>query len=132
MDIRTIKNDREKFWTNHAKLKMLQYGISPVAVKKVLNHPWRVVEGIAPETIAAMIRKDSKKTQKELWVMYQKRKSHSPAYLSSVEQAGGAEKLKSKGPRSRIRIISAWIYPGVSPKGKEIFIPDDVWKELDL
>jgi len=31
---------------------------------------------------------------------------------------------------SKTKIISAWIYPGVSPKGKDIYVPEDVWKEL--
>ncbi len=30
----------------------------------------------------------------------------------------------------QIKIISAWIYPAESPKGKEIFIPDEAWEEL--
>jgi hypothetical protein len=121
MDIRTIKNDKYLFWTNHSKFKMLQYGISPAMVKKVLARPERIVEGIAPETIASMIRKDSKKSQRELWVMHQKNIS---AY------GGKNKKSKIKATEGRIKIISAWIYPGVSPKGKEIYIPQDVWDEI--
>lgn len=106
MDIRTIKNTREIFWTNHSKYKLLQYGLSPTAVKSVIRRPERTENGIAPDTTAVMKRKDGKKIKKEIWVMYQK--------------AG----IKKK-------IISAWIYPGVSPKGRDIFIPEDVWAILD-
>lgn len=105
MDIRNIKNDRRFFWTNHVKGKLLQYGLSPTMVKKVINRPERTEEGVAPETVAVMMRKDTKKTQREMWVMFQK-------------------------SGSKLKIISAWIYPGVSPQGKDIFIPEDVWEAL--
>jgi hypothetical protein len=105
MDIRIIKNDRNFFWTNHSKYKLLQYGLSLSMVKKVINRPERTEEGIAPNTTALMKRKDSKKTKREVWVMYQK---------------FGIKK----------KIISTWIYPGVSPVGKDIYIPDDAMEEL--
>jgi len=111
MDISSIKNTREFFWTNHSKYKLFYYSLGPTIVKKVIRRPERIEEGIAPKTTAVMIRKDTKKQKKEVWVMYQKNKKQ--------------EKIIS-----RIKIISTWIYPGVSPKGKEIFIPEDVWKEL--
>jgi hypothetical protein len=106
MDIKAIKNSGNYFWTNHSKYKLLQYGLSPTLVKKVIRRPARIENGIAPDTTAAMVRKDGKKIKKEVWVMYQK-----------------------MGHRKKI--ISAWIYPGVSPKGKEIFIPEDVWEEIN-
>lgn len=113
MDIRAIKNDRYYFWTNHVKYKMQQYGLSPTTIKKVLRRSERLEEGIAPETTAVMRRKDTKKTQREIWVMYQK-----PETKTEVSKF------------SRTKIISAWIYPGVSPKNREIFIPEDVWEAL--
>ena len=106
MDIKAIKNTREFFWTSHVKYKLLQYGLSPTIVKKVIRRPERTEEGIAPKTTAVMLRKDSKKTKKEVWVMYQK------------------TEFKKK-------IISAWIYPGVSQRGKDIYIPEDVLEELN-
>lgn len=106
MDIKLIKNTGEFFWTNHSKYKLLQYNLSPMMVKKVIRRPQRTEEGIAPNTTAVMIRKDGKKTKREVWVMFQK---------------AGVKK----------KIISTWIYPGVSPKGKEIFIPEDVWEEIN-
>lgn len=66
MDIKAIKNTREFFWTNHSKYKLLQYGISPTIVKKVIRRPERIEDGIAPETVAVMMRKDTKKTERSL------------------------------------------------------------------
>lgn len=114
MDIRAIKNDSLHFWTNHAKYKLLQYGLSPTAIKNVIRRPERTEEGIAPETTAVMRRKDSKKVKREIWVMYQKVKR---------------EKVKGKSG-GKIKIISAWIYPGISPKDREIFVPEEVWEAL--
>ncbi len=70
-----------------------------------MRHPHRVEEGIAPNTVAAM--QQAGKT--EIWLMYQD--------------------FKSKN-NSGIRIITAWRYPGKSPKGKEIPIPDTIKKEI--
>ena len=86
MDLRTIKNTKEFFWTNHAKYKLLQYNLSPTAVKNVVRRPERTEEGVAPNTTAVMKRKDTKKMKREIWVMFQKR---------------GIKK----------KIISNWIYP---------------------
>jgi hypothetical protein len=113
MDIRTLKNGRGYFWTNHTKYKLLEYGLSPTAIKSVVRRPERTEVGIAPNTTAVMRRKDGKKIKREVWVMYQNRETrnvkHEPV----------------------IKIISVWIYPGVSPQGKEIFIPEDVWEEIN-
>jgi hypothetical protein len=38
--------------------------------------------------------------------------------------------FQNKVSTGRIKIISAWIYPGKTKKGKEIFIPDDTLAEL--
>ncbi len=88
-------------WTNHAKAKMNFYRLSPGRVRRVMNAPKRVEEGVAPKTIAMMQptsikmsggRAGSKKEEKwaqEIWVMVQDR---------------GKER----------RVISAWRYPGVS------------------
>jgi len=119
MDIKVIKNDRMYFWTNHSKYKLLQYNLSPSAVKKVLRMPERTEEGIAPETTAVMKRKDTKKTKREVWVMFQRKSK--------------TQKVELKGSEaSKIRIISTWIYPGVSPTGRDIYIPEDAWEEIEL
>jgi hypothetical protein len=122
MDVKKIKNDRNYFWTNHVKNKMFQYGLSPQIVRKVIGKPERIERGIAPRTTAQMIRKDGKKIKKEIWVMWQKK-------LKAENEKLKAEK-ENKNLFHGVKIISAWIYPGVSPKGKEIFIPEDVWTEI--
>jgi hypothetical protein len=114
VDIRTIKNDKNYFWTNHSKYKLFYYNLSPSIIRKVIRNPQRVEEGIAPNTTALMIRKDGKNNKKEIWVMIQKRITLSVKHLAKT------------------KIISAWIYPGVSSKGKEIYVPDDVWEELKM
>lgn len=117
------KNDYKYYWTFHSKRKLLQYGIGPGLVKRVIRHPERKEEGIAERTIAVMKTK-GKKNPQEVWVMYQTAQN-SKSKTKSLEAGGG--NLNS----GKIKIISTWIYPGVSPKGKEIFVPDEVWEELE-
>lgn len=96
-------------WTNHSKNKMKFYGISESRVKRVLRSPKRIEEGIAENTIALMQPPSVKKRDgkeiwtQEIWVMTQKR--------------GG-----------KLRIISAWRYPGRSSNRNPI--PQDILNEL--
>ena len=90
---------------------MLHYRISEQKIKTVLNSPSRKEEGIAPKTTAVMKRNDTPKRKEEIWVMFQK-------------------KSNVKGQMLKVIVISAWRYPGVSPKGKEIPIPQDILDEL--
>ncbi len=99
------KNDRNYLWTSHSKRKLFQYGLGPGVVKRVMRHPDRKEEGIAEKTVAVMKDKSTKSANKELWVMYQI--------------------VKSKK-----RVISAWIYPGKTEPGAEIYVPDEVWEEI--
>ncbi len=126
MDIKSIKNTREFFWTNHSKIKLLQYGLSPSLIKTIIKKPERTEKGIAPKTTAVMKRKDTKKTKKEVWVMYQ-RNIKKDKKIHSIKSAKGDAVLPQF---NRVKIISAWIYPGISPKGKDIYVPEDVWREL--
>ena len=119
------KNDSKYHWTNHVIRKMGFYGLSPDRVKRIIRNPKRVEEGIAENTIGVMSAvggsasggqlKNNKLTWKsEIWVMYQKKNQN----------------LKIKNQNSKIIIISAWRYPGVSPVGKKISIPQDILEEL--
>jgi len=105
------KNTKEFYWTNHIKRKMIYYGLGEGRLRRILKSPKRKEEGIAPETIAVMQGSGTKKPT-EIWLMYQ---------LAS-RQGGQAGRKK--------KMISAWRYPGVSPKGKEIPIPEDILEEL--
>lgn len=99
------KNTNSLHWTQHSKAKMRQYQLSERRVLRVLKNPERKEEGIAPGTIAAMQTYGTKRHPKEIWVMYQ------------IE-------------KSKIKIISAWRYPGKTKIGKPPPIPEDTLEEL--
>lgn len=91
------------YWTKHAKAKMRYYALSEQRVRRVLNSPLRIEEGIAEGTIALMQRAGSKKHPYEIWVMARD------------------EKLTRK-------IISAWRYPGITHPGEPL--PEEILKEF--
>lgn len=83
------KKNEKIFWTKHSQRKMCFYRLSEQRVRRVLNWHQRIERGIAPETLALMQTAGTKKHPYEIWVMIQK-----------------------KDLNSRIKIISAWKYPG--------------------
>lgn len=105
-------------FTAHARYKMKQYGLSEQKVKGIIRNPRRTQKGIAPQTAAVMQPISPKMVagkevwKQEIWTMFVKKKS-------------------TFGPlgRESIRIISAWRYPGMSPKGNPI--PEEIWRELE-
>ncbi len=113
------KNDGRFVWTNHVVGKMMFYGLSAQKIKSILSNYKRKEEGIAPDTIAVMQPAGSKKRPSEIWVMYQR--------------ANQKSKVKNQnfGNQSAVKIISAWRYPGTSPAGKRLEIPEDVLAELE-
>lgn len=104
MDVRLKKliSSKPLYWTEHAKFKMRQYGLSEARVKRVLRAPSRVESGIAPKTVAVMSPAGTKRPQ-EIWCMYQDTKKER-------------------------KIIAAWRYPGVSPVRQPPPFPDDLMK----
>ncbi|MGB9848173.1 MAG: DUF4258 domain-containing protein [Minisyncoccia bacterium] len=111
-----IPQDSETIvWTKHAIEKMIQYQLSESRVRRVLHTPHRIEEGIAPETIAAMQSVGTKKHPKEIWVMFQKVKIKKP---------------KNKLSKDKIRIISVWRYPGVTPIRQLPNLPPEEWEIL--
>jgi len=105
MDPQKQPRNTDRFeWTMHVVSKMKQYSLSENRVKRVINNPKRKEEGIAPNTIAVM-QPNSSKHSYEFWAMYQVR-------------------------GSKIRIITAWKYPGKSPIKGPIPIPLDILEEL--
>lgn len=102
-------------WTQHSLQKLRQYNLSVSRIKRVLRYPKRKEVGVVPQTIAAMQPAGSKKRPQEIWVMTQ--------ILNSNNQ-----KTKSK---PKVKIISVWRYPGVSPVHEPPPIPDEVWEILD-
>ena len=127
------KDDPKYEWTNHAKEKMGYYRLSESLIKRIVRFPQRTEEGIAPKTVAVMqSRTRPKKVMgksvngtEEIWVMYQEvgKNSKSDARNSNLKI------LLAGAPKKRI--ISAWRYPGQSPIGKKIPIPDEILQELE-
>lgn len=101
------QNDKRYSWTFHAKEKMEYYGISPSRVRRIVRKPTRVEEGIASNTVAAMQPAGTKRHQ-EIWVMYRT----------------GRDKDNAK----KIRIITAWRYPGESPERNPV--PLDILEDI--
>ncbi|MGB9743355.1 MAG: hypothetical protein ACPLW9_01420 [Minisyncoccales bacterium] len=110
--MRLIENEKQEFiWTNHARQKLRQYRFSEKRVLRIFRRPDRVEEGIAEGTIAAMQITGTKKHPTEAWVMY--------------------VIIKSKN-KKKIKIISAWRYPGRTPANERPIIPQDTLEELEL
>lgn len=91
-------------WTQHSRRKMRFYKLSEQRVKRILNSPHRVEEGIAPNTIAMMQAAGSKKHSYEIWTMIQKKKEN-------------------------LKVISAWKYPGRTKAGE--FLPIEIIREIN-
>ncbi|MDE1970066.1 MAG: hypothetical protein KGI50_00590 [Patescibacteria group bacterium] len=101
-------------WTQHIQRKMRFYGLSESRLKRIVRHPARIEEGIAPHTVACMQPAGSSKNMQEIWVMYQKKSA--------------SKNQHSKLSGEAVTMISAWRYPGVSPKRNPI--PQDILDEV--
>lgn len=93
------------YWTRHVRDKMRYYRLSENRLKRVLRAPDRKELGITPRTVAVMQKTGTKKHPTEIWLMYQKQKRIT-------------------------KIITAWRYPGISPKRQPPPIPEDILWEL--
>ncbi len=125
------------YFTLHAEYKMREYHLSRQRVIRIIRSPKRQEVGIVPNTIAVMqpastkrvgskparngFRSDSGREiwTQELWVMY---KVQTDAKLSK-------SKLAQILNQAELKIISAWRYPGVSPKRDPI--PSDILREIE-
>jgi len=116
--MKLLKNNEKVFWTKHVQRKMRQYQLSEKRVLRVLRKPDRKEEGIVEGTLANMQVTGTKKHPTEIWTMYQIFKKPLHQNKFGTGQAKG------------IKIISAWRYPTISPKGKSLPIPDDVLQDL--
>lgn len=122
MKFREPKNTDRIEWTEHVKGKMQRYVLSENRLRRLLRNPDRIKEGVALKTTAIMQSAKSKNPS-EIWLMYKIVKGPKTRKIGNKE-------VKSKN-NEKIRIISAWRYPGKSPEGPPP-IPDDIIKELDL
>ena len=147
MQLKLPKSDKYQ-WTQHAQWKMRQYGLSPQRVIRVIRNPERVEEGIVEKTIAVMqpasvrLRRTSagkpasKFWSQEIWAMYQARRAVNPKSEIPASPAGGLNPKQIQNPKfqklqtasKKIKIISAWRYPGVSPKNNPI--PEEILSEI--
>lgn len=134
------KNTSEFFWTRHAGLKMRQYGLTEQRIKRVIRNPKRKEEGVAKDTVAVMQPASVKTTagkaiwKQEIWVMFQKINTKSEARnskqiqnLKNINTKPTSQLMKIK--KSKLKIISAWRYPGVSPEKNPI--PEEILRELE-
>lgn len=123
------KNSEQFVWTNHSIDKMRQYGLSEQRVRSVLHTPKRKEEGIAPNTSAAMQSTGTQKHPSEIWVMYQEIKKLN---IKNQNENDLVTRLRQDfGGQRKLRIISTWRYPGISPIRTVPEIPDEVWAILD-
>jgi hypothetical protein len=109
---------------------MVFYHLSGAQILRIFRKPARREEGIAANTVAAMQSKNSKQQKvnskqrsEEIWIMY---KLNSLKANSSKPRPNGRQ-VKA----SRITLISAWRYPGVTKPGERPPIPEDVAEMLE-
>lgn len=142
MQFKVPKNSEKYEWTKHSLMKMQHYGLTAQRVLRVINNPQRKEEGIVKKTIAVMqptsvSTKDGKRVwNSEIWCMY-KVKNHkmqetNHKQISKLKNTNFKTnllmKLKANAAKKLI-IISAWRYPGVSPKNNPV--PEDILRELE-
>ncbi|MEK7541265.1 MAG: hypothetical protein AAB533_00215 [Patescibacteria group bacterium] len=83
----------EKYvWTHHARMKLRFYRLTEARIQRIIRHPARVEESVVEGAVAVMQPSEGKRYS-EIWTLY--------------ILIGGAKK--------KIKIISAWRYPGKSP-----------------
>ena len=96
-------------WTHHARDKMRYYRLTESRITRIIRHPARVEEGILEGAIAVM-QVAGGKQYSEIWAMYVVIKS------------------EVKNQRSKVKVITAWRYPGKSPERDPV--PSEVLKEI--
>lgn len=140
MRLKISKNNNYQ-WTRHSLYKMKQYNLSAQRVSRVIRHPERIEKGIVKNTVAAM-QPTSKKIKngkniwnQEVWVMYQCSQKavvwtdSFPVFENSHSSVRGLfSQNEKRNSKSKIKIISAWRYPGMSPKKNPI--PNEILREI--
>lgn len=112
------------YFTLHAEYKMREYHLSRQRVIRIIRSPKRREVGIVPNTIAVMQPSSTKTVNgkeiwtQELWALYR----------VNAEKKLSKTKLEALLGSAELKIISAWRYPGISPKRDPI--PADILQEL--
>lgn len=119
---------------------MKYYQLSKQKVLGILRRPDRIEKGIAGRGTIAVMQAvspkivDGKKVWKqEIWMMYEKKRATRKKIQKTVDGVvGGNTPIQNLRDRlsqtQQIRIISAWRYPGVSPKNNPI--PESIFREI--
>lgn len=113
------------YFTLHSEYKMREYHLSRQRVIRIIRSPKRSEVGIIENTIAVMQPASTKRVgnketwTQEIWVMYKVQSA------SKISQS----KLKQLLQQAELKIISAWRYPGVSPKRDPI--PSNILREIE-
>ena len=156
MQWKNPKNNNKYFWTAHVAEKMHYYGLSEQKVLGVIRKPKRIETCIVENTVAVMMPVGEKSDAKiqiakekikksgfgtfssdkgwnqEIWVMYQT-KSQEKKFKNKLLGEKKDEKISNLQQQinssKQITIISAWRYPGVSPKNNPI--PEDILREIE-
>ena len=128
MRFKAPKNTDRFLWTNHAARKIIFYGLSEQKIKRIINHPDRTEEGVALNTIACMQIAGSKKHYQEIWAMYQTKSSPLKTGLSGRQAMPIGRHSLPAGRQAKLKIISAWRYPGKSPAKNPI--PPEILAEI--
>ncbi len=124
------KDTSQYHWTSHARFKMQYYGLSAQKILGVISRPARKEEGIVEKTVAVMkpvnpkIINGKEVWKQEIWVMFQKSGKHNIKRKTKEDFSY----TKYNIPNTKYKIISAWRYPGVSPKRNPI--PEDILSEI--
>lgn len=131
-------NTDKYVWTDHAKMKMRHYGLSGQRVTRVIRRPLRTESGIAGDkTVAVMqpqsVRRgdDGQKTwSSEIWVMYKvvDHDGRRRAAQDEHDDAMAAFLARIATDTKRIRVISAWRYPGKTVPGEPL--PEEILEEI--
>jgi len=134
------QNDSRYEWTGHAWEKMQYYGISEGRIKRIIRFPTRIEEGIAENTIAVMSpygrsTVGGQPYSGEIWVMYALTNNRQLTTNNNRQKTGDKKKNSLDNVQQflgntgkKIRIITAWRYPGKSSERDPI--PEDVMIEI--
>jgi hypothetical protein len=132
MQLKNPKNEGKFYWTEHSLFKMKYYRLSAQKILGIIRKPFKKERGIVKKTVAVMqpvnpkiITKGRKIWKQEIWAMYQERNKKSRDH----KKREGLVVNKNWPPgQKQIVIISAWRYPGMSPKNNPI--PEEILTEI--
>ncbi len=136
--LQALLTQKPLLWTEHARFKMRQYGLSEARVKRVLRNPVRTEAGIAPRTVAVMqpasVRHSERSDSGVKNPMLNEKSAGSFARLRMTEKRKWSQELwvMYADTKKARKIIAAWRYPGTSPVRQPPPFPEDLlYEDLD-